>query len=50
MKDIPLHKRVQELEEEVEEIRHHIGLVRDEEDDDQENVSDDSDEADDEDE
>lgn len=26
MNDMPLHERVEELEEELEEIRHHIGL------------------------
>ena len=53
MGDIPLHKRVEELEEELVAIRKHIGLPNngdDEEEEDEENVGDDSDEADDEDE
>ena len=51
MSDVPLHKRVEELEEELMAIRKHIGLVSEgEEDDEEEDLSDDSDEADDDDE
>jgi hypothetical protein len=55
MSDVPLHKRVEELEGELMAIRKHIGLVsegeeEDDEEDDEEDLSDDSDEADDDDE
>lgn len=51
MSDVPLHKRVEELEGELMAIRKHIGLVSEgEEEDDEEDLSDDSDEADDDDE
>lgn len=54
MSDVPLHKRVEELEGELMAIRKHIGLVsegeEDDEDDEEEDLSDDSDEADDDDE
>ena len=47
MRDVPLHKRVEELEGELMAIRKHIGLVSDgEEDDDELDVSDEAEDDD----